>query len=190
MRAEPMDHYLDIQLLPDPEFVQAQLMSALFAKLHRLLAQEQRNDIGVSFPDTKAKVGLGQRLRLHGSSATLEWLLGEPWLSGMRDHVALGAVSPVPDSAGHLAVRRVQAKSSPERLRRRQMKRKGWSEEQARAAIPDSVAEMLALPFVAIRSTSTGQAFRLFIDQHPVDRAQSGTFNAYGLSTSASLPQF
>ena len=34
-----MDHYQDIQLLPDPEFGAPQLMSVLFAKLHRALVQ-------------------------------------------------------------------------------------------------------------------------------------------------------
>ena len=32
-----MDHYLDIRLLPDPEFPAPLLMNALFTKLHRAL---------------------------------------------------------------------------------------------------------------------------------------------------------
>ncbi len=35
-----MNHYLDLHLLPDPEFSAAQLMSALFAKLHRALVAQ------------------------------------------------------------------------------------------------------------------------------------------------------
>jgi CRISPR-associated endonuclease Csy4 len=186
-----MDHYVDIRLRPDPEFPVHQLMDALFAKLHRLLAQLGSNDIGVSFPEAgNAKVGLGRRLRLHGTQHSLQRAMDTPWLSGMRDHAEISSVSPVPTDAKHCCVRRVQAKSSPERLRRRQMKRKGWTEERARAAIPDSATEQLNLPYLTVRSTSTGQAFRLFVRQEPVNSPTAGSFNAYGFSGAASIAWF
>lgn len=187
-----MDHYLDIRLLPDPEFPPAQLMNALFAKLHRTLARLKRDDVGVSFPEQSpgGRGGLGRQLRLHGSAPALELLMAQDWLVGMRDYIQTTAVTPVPAEIEYLAVRRVQAKSSPERLRRRQMKRKGWTAEQACAAIPDSAAELLKLPFLTVRSQSTGQAFRLFVDQRPAEQSSPGTFNAYGLSTTSSLPRF
>ena len=191
MQAKAVDHYLDIHLLPDPEFAPTQLINALFAKLHRALVQLQSTNIGISFPDQrKGQAGLGNRLRLHGTAGALQQLMTQPWLSGMRDHTQIGSPAAVPSSATAIVVRRVQAKSSPERLRRRQMKRKGWTTEQARDAIPDSAAETLKLPFLTLRSQSTGQTFRLFIDQHPVENARPGTFNTYGLSTTASLPTF
>ena len=34
-----MDHYIEIRVLPDPEFSEEMLMSALVAKLHRALGQ-------------------------------------------------------------------------------------------------------------------------------------------------------
>lgn len=46
-----MDHYLEIRVLPDPEFSSEMLMAALFAKLHRVLGARGQGDIGVSFPD-------------------------------------------------------------------------------------------------------------------------------------------
>ena len=42
-------HYIDITLLPDPEFSHAHLLGALVAKLHRALVQGQTIDIGVSY---------------------------------------------------------------------------------------------------------------------------------------------
>jgi len=45
-----MDHYLEIRVLPDPEFSSEMLMAALFAKLHRVLGARGQGDIGVSFP--------------------------------------------------------------------------------------------------------------------------------------------
>lgn len=61
-----MDHYLEIRVLPDPEFSSEMLMAALFAKLHRVLGARGQGDIGVSFPDVN--VMPGTHLRLHGSA--------------------------------------------------------------------------------------------------------------------------
>jgi CRISPR-associated endonuclease Csy4 len=186
-----MDHYLDIRVRPDPEFPAAHLMNALFAKLHRALVELRSDRIGVSFPESGIQPpGMGHTLRLHASSTHLERLMATNWMPGMRDHVAVGVIAPVPSMARHQEVRRVQAKSSPDRLRRRQMKRKSWTLDQAREAIPDSAAETLALPFLTVRSHSTSQTFRLFVRQRQVEQPAAGTFNSYGFSPTATLPSF
>ncbi|MFP6848325.1 MAG: type I-F CRISPR-associated endoribonuclease Cas6/Csy4 [Pseudomonas sp.] len=187
-----MDHYLDLKLLPDPEFAATQLMSALFAKLHRGLVELGSTAIGISFPDgDSAGHGFGQRLRLHGSAAALDQLLAGNWLKGMRDHVQLGELAVVPANAQHRRLRRVQVDSNPERLRRRAIKRHGLTEEQARQRIPDHAGKTTALPFIDLRSQSSGQRFRLFIAQGPLQtNPQPGTFNAYGLSHEATVPWF
>lgn len=187
-----MDHYLDLKLLPDPEFPATQLMNALFAKLHRGLVELGCDDIGISFPDSaRAGHGFGQRLRLHGTAAALDRLLARNWLSGMRDHVQLSELAAVPANAQHRGLRRVQVDSNPERLRRRAIKRHGLTEEQARQRIPDHAGKTTDLPFIDLRSQSSGQRFRLFIAQGPIQAtAQAGTFNAYGLSREATVPWF
>jgi CRISPR-associated endonuclease Csy4 len=187
-----MDHYVDIEVRPDPEFPANQLMSALYAKLHRVLVAQGCNRIGVSLPGVDgAGAHLGTRLRLHGELAALTALLASDWLAGMRDHVALTQPARVPDSAQHRVVKRVQVKSNPERLRRRLMRRHALSEQEACQRIPDDVARFTDLPFVQLRSTSTGQPFRLFIDHGPIlPGAIPGDFNAYGLSQEATIPWF
>jgi len=71
------------------------------------------------------------------------------------------------------------------------MKRHGLDETQARERIPDSAAETLHLPFVQLRSGSTGQTFRLFLCLGPAQPTPvSGEFNAYGLSQNATVPWF
>lgn len=185
-----MDAYLELQLLPDPEFPPAMLMNALFAKLHRALVSHGEGRIGISFPDVGSGQ-LGQRLRLHGQAADLEKLMASNWLQGMRDHLAAFAIRPVPDGVKHRIVRRVQAQSNPERLRRRLIRRKGIGEDEARTAIPDSVAQVLALPSLIVTSQSTQQQFRLFIEHLPVQAESSpGNFTSYGLSKEASVPWF
>jgi len=185
-------HYIDITLLPDPEFSHAHLLGALVAKLHRALVQLGSSDIGISFPRYSLRPRtLGTILRLHGSEAALQYLMGQPWLQGMRDHVQCTQPAPVPDDAVPCLVQRRQFKTSPDRLRRRRMRRKGESAEQAAAAIPDSVERTPDLPYVQLRSASTGQPFCLFIE-HKEGQASAGQggFNTYGLSLGASVPWF
>ncbi len=186
-----MDHYVDIRLRPDPEFTAAHLMNALFAKLHRALVQLGSSDIGVSFPETaNGRIGLGTLMRLHGRDQSLRKLMALQWLGSMNDHAHTSDARPVPVTVEYHSVRRVQAKSNPERLRRRQMKRKSWTAEQAIQAIPDSATETLHLPYLTVRSQSTGQSFRLFVSQRRVASESSGEFSTYGFSATATLPQF
>jgi CRISPR-associated endonuclease Csy4 len=185
-----MDHYLDITLLPDPEFTAPILMNALFAKLHRLLVRLDNTQVGISFPKTGAR-SLGNRLRLHGPQAALSHLMAQPWLNGMRDHIEVSDISPIPSHAKHCRVKRVQAKSSAERLRRRYQQRHPETDpDQLIKLIPDSVEEKLQLPYLRLKSLSSGQDFLLFIQQSEVQGSNSGSFNSYGLSSSATLSLF
>lgn len=187
-----MDHYVDIDLRPDPEFPSYQLLSALYAKLHRALVALASNAIGVSFPGFDLKSPhLGTRLRLHGEFGVLSTLLESDWLAGMRDHIVLTQPAAVPGNAKHRRVGRVQVKSSPERMRRRLMLRQNIDEEGARQRIPDESARLTHLPFIQLRSASSGQTFRLFIEHgHIQPNTVAGDFNAYGLSQEATIPWF
>jgi len=185
-------HYLDIALRPDPEFSQAHLLGALYAKLHRALVQLRADDIGVSFPHYRLRPRtLGSVVRLHGNEPALGRLMSTDWLRGMRDHIELSAMAPVPPAAPHRTVQRRQFKTNAERLRRRRMQRKGETAEQAFAAIPDNVERQPDLPYVQLHSASTGQPFCLFVEQGALQPSpQPGLFNTYGLSQGATVPWF
>lgn len=187
-----MDTYIDIRLLPDPEFPATLLMNALFGKFHRGLVKFGEGTIGVSFPDvTDHSRSLGARLRLHGMEEALRHFQQTDWLTGVRDHVSVGTLTCIPKNTQHRTVRRVQVKSNPERQRRRLMARKGISPEQAREAIPDSAAKRLNLPYLVLTSQSTGQQFRLFVEHSAIQgQPQGGSFSAYGLSQTATIPWF
>lgn len=188
-------HYIDITLLPDPEFSHAHLLGALVSKLHRALVRHGTGDIGVSFPQhveaPPSKRTLGPVLRLHGTQPALEALMVQEWLKGMRDHVQLAPLAAVPEGSPHRLVLRRQFKTSAERLRRRRMQRKNETATQAAAAIPDSVERRPDLPYVQLRSSSTGQSFCLYVEHGPVlPRLVPGVFNTYGLGVDASIPWF
>lgn len=187
-----MDHCVDIDLQPRPEFPAYQLMGALYANLHRALVAQNSTCIGVSFPGFQLQAPhLGRRLRLHGDLPALSALLARDWVAGMRDHASLTQPSRIPETTKHCVVRRVQVKSSPERLRRRLMRRHVIDAQEAQQRIPDEAARLATLPFVHLRSSSTGQTFRLFIEHGPPQsNAMAGNFNAYGLSQVATIPWF
>ena len=163
----------------------------LFAKLHRALVSHGEGRIGISFPDVeKSERELGNRLRVHGQAADLEALMASNWLQGMRDHLAPVSIRQVPEGAKHRVVRRVQAKSNPERQIRRLIRRKGLTAEEAKEAISDK-AERLTLPWLEVSSQSTRQKYRLFVEHLPSQpKPSTGSFSAYGLSNQASIPWF
>jgi CRISPR-associated endonuclease Csy4 len=185
-------HFIDITLRPDPEFSRTHLLGALIAKLHRALVQLDAEDIGISFPQySLLPRSLGDVLRLHSDEAGLQRLMALSWLQGMRDHVKLSDAEAVPSTAVHGVVQRRQFKTNADRLRRRRMQRKGETMEQASAAIPDSVERRPDLPYLHVRSASTGQPFCLFIDQRVgTGELVAGRFNCYGLSLGGTVPCF
>lgn len=187
-----MDHFVDFTLRPDAESAPAHLMAALFGRLHLALVARRSEHIGISFPELREdRQWLGGRLRLHGSQADLTGLMATSWLAGMRDHVTVTEVLPVPQVMTHRVVSRVQAKSSPERLRRRLMRRHAIDAAEASTRIPDAAAERLDLPYIHSRSASTGQPFRLFIRHGALQPSSTpGLFSAYGLSATATIPWF
>lgn len=187
-----MNFYIDIRLRPDPEFPVHVLMGALFSKLHRALVVLEASDIGVSFPGYSLRPkGLGETLRLHGSASALDRLMSQSWLTGMRDHIKLMDMAEVPSDIQYQFVKRRQFKTSAERLRRRRARRHGETLEQARAHIPDSVERRVKLPYVTLRSQSTGERFCLFVEQlESASGPVSGPFNSYGLSQGATVPWF
>jgi CRISPR-associated endonuclease Csy4 len=183
-----MNHYINITVLPDPEFPETVLLNALFAKLHRTLVSVGQGEIGISFPQVKKN--LGNQLRLHGTAAALERFMEEPWLKGLRDYTQVSTVLLVPAITKYRVVKRVQAKSNIDRLLRRATKR-GLSEDDAKTRRATFQEQHLKQPFLQLKSQSTEQNFRLFIEHSELINAPvNGFFSTYGLSSSATIPWF
>ncbi len=187
-----MKYYVDFHLLPDPELSVPILMNTLFEKLHRGLVEIDSHELGVSFPNVLCeKPFLGDCMRVHGSMLNLERLMARNWLTGMHDYLQVEPIKLVPEQTLHCRVQRVQPKTNVDRLRRRYMKRHGVTETEAVILIPDTVEKRVRLPFLQIKSQSTGQHFCLFIEHlTPQKQAVRGEFNTYGLSLTATVPWF
>jgi CRISPR-associated endonuclease Csy4 len=185
-----MDHYCDIKILENPEISQNHIRNTLFGAFHLALVNAGYRDVGISFPEVKDK-SLGSLLRIHGSEGALRNLVTDNWWRGMRDYIDLFAVNRIPQVTKYRKVLRVQAKSSPTRLRRRLERRQGITLEEAEKKIPNSIARKLELPYLQISSKSSGHDFLLFVQHGPLmDERQTGLFNSYGLSTGGSVPWF
>lgn len=184
-----MDHYIEIRVLPDPEFSEEMLMAALVAKLHRALGQRGKGDIGISFPAHSMKPGAV--LRLHGDHQALSELESLAWRKGLSDFCQCAGIQPVPAVKQWCCVSRLQVKSSAQRLMRRSVK-KGWvTEEDAQQRLLTMQEARTDLPWLNLRSLSTGQSFRLFIRHGELLSAPvSGAFSTYGLSATATVPWF
>ncbi len=183
-----LSHYLDIRLLPDPEFETQDLLNALFAKFHRAMNQTVAGQIGVSFPEVEKR--LGAVLRLHGSEAALTLLMGDNWLKGMKDYCQISPIAPIPEQIQYRTVRRVQIKSVHNK--RKRSIAKGWlTPEQALESIPDSQQKPISLPYIEMKSLSNLNRMRVYIEHGELQNQPSdGTFNSYGLSATATIPWF
>jgi CRISPR-associated endonuclease Csy4 len=184
-----MESYQEIRVLPDPEFGTDMLMAALFAKLHRALGKYAAGKIGVSFPRYGQKPG--DIIRLHSTADTLAAFSQTLWLKGLNDHVDVSEIRDVPADAKYCCFSRVQVKSSAERLRRRAVRKGRLTAEEALDRIPDSKSQVTSLPFIQVKSLSTGEAFRLFIRRGALlTEPAEGVFGAYGLSAVATVAWF
>lgn len=122
------------------------------------------------------------------SLAALEKLETLTWRKGLGDYTQVSAILPVPEAYQHCFV---SVQGNLENVRRRAMKRHSISYEEACTQIPKLEKKQLELPFVQIKSQSTGETFRLFIKQTsclPTEVDQP--FSKYGLSSTTSVPWF
>lgn len=183
-----MKHYLDITVLPDPEFSETTLMNALYSKCHRALGKNAGGEIGVSFP--RHKKTLGPLLRLHGTNEKLDFLMSTHWLKGLSDYTVVTNVQSVPEFVEHRTVEHVRKKSAANK--RKRSVSKGWlTAEEAEERIQDTGSHLLTLPFAQLFSLSNQNKYKVFI-RHSELKVESrvGSFSSYGLSNVASVPWF
>ena len=172
-----MDSYVDIVVRPEVDLVPAHLLSAAFEELHRTIVSRGSSSTGISFP--AAGKSLGDVLRIHDDEKVLRQLSEIPWLRRNRDYFRVEGPREVPAEHDWRRVSRVQPRMTAAKARR--LLARGSLDVQTAAQVA-ATAKKLNKPFVEIRSGSTGQRFRLFIDQARCEPpSEPPEFNAYGL---------
>lgn len=187
-----MKFYLDITLLPGADLSAYFLWGKVYRQLHLALVDGEAR-VGVAFPEYCAEnFQLGSKLRLLSpEKVDLESLHIGHWLARLTDYVHITSIREVPENAqSHAMFRRVQPKSNNARLARRMAKRKNISLEQALLNFEDREEAMTKLPFIQMKSHSSDNRFRLFIEKIECKTSSDGKFNSYGLSSIATVPWF
>ena len=111
-----MDYYTDIRILPDAEMQENVLLNKVYIKCHKALCDLNANDIGVSFPEYKIK--LGRLLRIHGKVDRLTELQKKKWLGGLAGYCEISEIKAVPENTAFRVISRIQTTMSPAKYRR------------------------------------------------------------------------
>ncbi|WP_417737412.1 type I-F CRISPR-associated endoribonuclease Cas6/Csy4 [Rosistilla oblonga] len=212
---QPSFYYQEVTCLPDHEisvgFVMGKVMEAVHLALVNVAAGSPDCPIGISFPEYRDPrdrnerplpdrrelqpphaLPIGSKLRLFSRQQDDLNRLGlTENLARLSDYVHLTSAKLLQRKIDRFAAyQRVQPKSSKERLIRRQMKRKGISEAEARAQYASFEPHHSKLPYLNLRSHSTGERFRLYVQRQVVELGEPWLFSTYGLSASAGVPEF
>ncbi len=193
-----MKCYLNITLLPNADIALYFLWEKLYQQLHLAFVENQNADgkvsVGVAFPDYNIENNqLGNQLRLFSPSReVLEELKINEWLSRMIDYVQISNIHDVPEKVENYACfKRIQPKSNNARLARRKAKRQGISYKEALAYFQSKEEQTSQLPFIHIKSHSSGKRYRLIIAQtETTNTLKAGSFSTYGLSSTNTVPLF
>jgi len=214
-----MKSFQELTLLPQEQISIYFLWSRTFQQIHLGLVEMQddqkRVPIGLSFPEYKVgeKFGvLGGKLRLFApDEAALTRFDAASRLSRLSDYVRCTGIRPVPSTVkGYAVYQREQPKTGRERLARRYAKRHNLDYETAfngkveLCAKRDNATECermlmsysemphktITTPFIRLKSLSNGNTFCLWIKKADVENHSDGTFTAYGLSSTATVPEF
>ena len=199
-----MKYYQEITLIDQAEISSYFIWSKLYTQLHIALAESKdsknKTNIGVSFPqyifeekieDKKAKINMGKKLRLFTQDeADLKKLDLKKWLDRLTDYVHITSIREVPENINSYAIyKRKQVKTNATRLARHRVKRGdiGFDEALARYS---NVVTTTDLPFVQMKSLTSDQVFKLFIEKKNAEQSESQIFSTYGLSSESSVPEF
>ncbi|MBE0515727.1 type I-F CRISPR-associated endoribonuclease Cas6/Csy4 [Sulfurimonas sp.] len=191
-----MNYYIDIKLQGDTEISLGFIWQKIYAQMHLALVEHKDSEgmcsIGFAFPHYMELFPLGDMLRVFApTKEELEILNIEEQLKKFSDYVIISDIKQVPTNIkGYVTFSRKQFKSNPERLARRYAKRHNKTLEEALSIYDDVSAKETKLPFVMMKSNSSNQQMKLFIEKNISDEQEKGLFSAYGLSKTSTVPYF
>ncbi len=182
-------HYVDLKAIPQEDRTPPQIMSDMMQVLHRHLpiynnSDSEEDHIAVSFPAYRRRGTLGSIIRLHGGKEHL--FAVHDSLTSLSGYALVGSVLETPvHIKGYATFSRKQYKgaAAARRMKARYARRKdkAWTHELANAIVKKYSSHDF-LPFVQIKSASTGQIMRLYIHRQHATENVCGFFTGYGLS--------
>ncbi|MCB5226626.1 type I-F CRISPR-associated endoribonuclease Cas6/Csy4 [Alishewanella sp. 16-MA] len=183
-----MDSYIDIHLKPDAEMSEAELSSKVFTKFHKALATLNSNNIGISFPQAKLK--LGRIFRVHGNASILHDLQGLDWLGPLTGYCKVSVITDVPKQTQYRVISVKRSNLSQAKLKRLIARGSIDAEGQKRYKVK-MLSQGFDNPYLDLMSASTGQVYRKFFEFSDIyTKPVMGEFDAYGLSHTATIPWF
>ena len=190
-------YYQDIRMFPDAEVGSREIGEKLFFILHLEFVKNKDSQglskYALSFPEySKHTKTLGRYFRVMAYDRnSLNELNLKTLCERMSGYVECSDIEEIPETNRFLCFERVQGKTNSKRLMRRMIKRKGVSSEEAKEAYKGFIpADMSKYPYVSVRSISTGQNFKLYINCIVITNKGNGGFNMYGLSNGGNVPDF
>jgi len=214
-----MYHFIEITCLQDEGvstgFVMGKVMDVLHLSLVNLQKRLGKNPVGIGFPGYSYRVEdessqsrqgksqgdipnthsswIGNKIRLFCRDAEhLQALELDKQLQRFSDYVHIRSLSNIDRQNLNFALfQRVQPKASRERLIRRQIKRKNQPENVIRMQYQGFTEKQTSLPFVNMKSHTSGRRFRLFVYKFPAKPGDADwSFSSYGLSNTIPVPDF
>ncbi len=200
-----MHYFQEITLIEQVEISQYFIWSKLYGQLHIALVeihnQNLNSNIGVSFPqyiyqkneEGKPIITLGAKLRIFApTEAILQQLNIIKWLDRLSDYVHISSIRPVPQDKilSYASFQRKQVKTNAERLARHRVKTKNDISLDDAIKLYQKRITKTDLPFIQMKSLTSNKHFKLFIAKKESPKSNEFEFNAYGLSSKSTVPEF
>lgn len=196
--------YLEFTLIKNDKSIY-ECWTLLFNQVHLSLSTFSNMGIcslGVSFPtyyfkenDDRTVARLGDNLRIFGNFETLKIfekdLLNrlDKFYPNWQDDLHKKSIKAVPDTHQYAVFSRYYAKDIQE-VAKEFAKHKNISLDKALIHCQTHKAKPKKYPFVALNSLSSQKRFNLYIVKTLVKKQVAGEFNTYGLSSTATVPEF
>lgn len=180
-----MNSYQEITLLPPPEISLYFVWQTLYQIVHLKIVETKHtaieNWIFVTFPEYSPYT-LGSKLRIFGTETGLATFNIKQALHKLEDYLHTTPIRDVPQSiTGYSRFKRLQTKQGSASQAKRRALRLGQDFDRAYTDLNQKPPSRL--PFLQLKSLSTGQAYKVRIQQIHTNRAnQTPVFNAYGLN--------
>ena len=187
-----MKYYIDIKLLSDSEIGLGFLWKKVYTQVHLALVEAKNESIALSFPKYGSKAfPMGDYLRIFAqTSVDLDSLKLSNWLQRLSDYIEVSETLETPTVHKFVHFKRRQFKANLLKRAEKQALRRGISIEEALKHYEGMEDKNSKLPFIMIKSLSSNQELKLFIEKRSSNSEVKGVFNTFGLSKTATVPWF